>query len=197
VTLGIADHPAINQAITAAPPLVEVLPAFLDFVSDLPLVAHNARFDARFLSAALDDHPLTNPIVDNLELALLLLPNLASHQLAKVAEAADLSVDDLTAEWAILDLDSNFAGHTVSVATLHNAVTDVYVLHRVYQRLLEVFDDPGLVHDLLNALLPEAFVPDAVFTGVDDVLLAPLRAQCDWAMRPAEATPAPRRPDRM
>ncbi len=190
VILGIADDPAISQAITAAPPLAEVLPAFLDFVSDLPLVAHNARFDARFLSAALDDHPLTNPIVDNLELAVLLLPNLASHQLAKVAEAVDLSVDDLTAEWAILDLDSNFAGHTVSAATLHNAVTDVYVLHRVYRRLLEIFDDPGPVHDLLHALLPEAFAPDAAFNGVDDVLLAPLRAQCDWAMCPAEVTPS-------
>lgn len=193
ITLGIADDGgcptyALRDAIATAPSLAEVLPQFLDFVGDLPLIAHNARFDARFLSAAMGDQQLTNSVVDNLELAMLLLPGLASHKLAKVAEAVDLPVDDLTAEWSTLDLDSNFAGHTVSAATLHNAVTDVYVLHRVYQRLLELLDAPGPAHDLLHALLPEAFAPDAAFNGLDDVLLAPLRAQCDWAMHPAEAT---------
>lgn len=189
VTLGIADNQDIGQAIAAALPLAEVLPRFLDFVGNLPLVAHNARFDARFLSAALDGQPLANPIVDNLELATLLLPNLPHHQLSVVAEAVGLPMDDLAAEWASLVLDSNFTGHAVSATTLHNAITDVYVLHRVYRRLLEMLDTPGPPRNLLRALLPEAFHPDATFNGVDNDHLAPLRTRCNWAMRPSQATP--------
>ena len=110
ITLGMVDHPAMEQAINIAPPLLDILPEFLSFIDTLPLVAHNARFDGRFMAAALGVNELPNLLVDNLELSLLLFPNLSAHQLAAVADAVGLPVNDLGAQWASLHLDSNFSG---------------------------------------------------------------------------------------
>ena len=71
-----------------------------------------------------------------MELALLLHPNLPAHQLSALAEAVGLPLNDLGDQWAELSLDSNFGAHLVSRETLHNAVTDVYVLYRVYDHFL-------------------------------------------------------------
>lgn len=40
-----------NATVAGAPPIQAVLPTFLDFVGDVALVAHNARFDIGFLTA--------------------------------------------------------------------------------------------------------------------------------------------------
>jgi ATP-dependent DNA helicase RecQ len=180
IMLGIVDNPSIGQAIAVAPPLGTVLAEFLSFVGNLPLVAYNARFDARFLAAALGDQILDIPVVDALELAMLVAPNLPRHRLVDVAEALELPVEHLTAEWETLSLDSNITGHIVSAATLHNAVTDVYVLFRVYGRLLERLGASGAAGNLLRVLLPEVFDASDTFSGVDDRLLAQLRDTCRW-----------------
>lgn len=38
------------------PPFLEVIPSFLDFIEDSPLVIHNAKFDMKFLNAELTLH---------------------------------------------------------------------------------------------------------------------------------------------
>lgn len=85
ITLGMVDNPAMELAVNQAPALPLVLPEFLAFVGNLPLVAHNARFDGRFFAAALGINRPSMPLVDNLELALLLHPNLPAHQLSALA----------------------------------------------------------------------------------------------------------------
>lgn len=42
-----------NDMVAAAPPCAEVMEQFAEFISGLPLVAHNASFDRRFLDAEL------------------------------------------------------------------------------------------------------------------------------------------------
>ncbi len=42
-----------NEMVASAPPCGEVMAQFADFIGDLPLVAHNATFDRRFLDAEL------------------------------------------------------------------------------------------------------------------------------------------------
>lgn len=187
IKLGMVDDPAILEQVRAAPSLEEQLAHFLDFVEGLPLVAHNARFDGRFLHAACGQAP-PNRLVDNLELALLLLPGLPNHRLETVSESLGLPVDGLAAEWATLSLDSNVETHTVSTATLHNALTDVYVLYGVYERLLGQLEEPGPEQALLRELLPEAFAAGAPFQGVDGDTVAPLRRRCQWAMAGQAAT---------
>lgn len=71
------------------PPAAEVLPAFLDFLGDAVLVAHNLPFDLRFLQAELARvglPPLENDAICTLRLARRLLPALPSRGLTALAE---------------------------------------------------------------------------------------------------------------
>ena len=83
----------ITDAMLAdAPQLKEALRAFLDFVGDRPLAAHNAEFDIGFIRAGcrkvgLDFDPT---YVDTLILAQNLLPELGKYKLDIVAEHLDL-----------------------------------------------------------------------------------------------------------
>lgn len=189
IILGMVENPALEQAVANAPALPDVLPEFQAFVGNLPLVAHNARFDGRFIAAALGLERLPTPLVDNLELSLLLQPNLPSFQLSTLAEAVGFSMDILGEEWAGLNLDSNFSAHNVSRDTLHNAVTDVYVLYRVYDHFLQELTHNGEIQDLLKAFLPEAFDLGAQFIAVDPILLSEWSAHCDWTLNPGYASP--------
>jgi DNA polymerase III epsilon subunit-like protein len=188
ITLGMADDPALEQAVKKAPPISEILPEFLSFIEELPLVAHNARFDGRFLTAALCTNDLPSKLVDNLELAILLHPNLPAHQLASISEALGLPVDSLGAEWAALNVESNFQGHNVSTETLHNAVTDVYVLFRIYSCLITELYHPGEVRKLLQDLLPEAFEWNTTYSGFNIDLLVDWSTHCDWSIKPNQSS---------
>ncbi len=83
----------ITDAMLAdAPQLKEALRAFLSFVGDRPLAAHNAEFDIGFIRAGcrkvgLDFDPT---YVDTLILAQNLLPELGKYKLDIVAEHLDL-----------------------------------------------------------------------------------------------------------
>ena len=61
-----------DAMVIAAPPIEEVLPAFLEFLGDAVLVAHNAPFDTGFLRAACRTHGYKWPgseVVDTVTLA--------------------------------------------------------------------------------------------------------------------------------
>lgn len=74
----------------------EILPGFLDFVGDSPLIAHNASFDSGFIRAKATDLGLTvnNPIIDTLQLSRLLLTGLKRHKLEMVCEHLNISLDN-------------------------------------------------------------------------------------------------------
>jgi ATP-dependent DNA helicase RecQ len=187
VKLGLTTNPDILEAIKTAPRIEDVLPRLIGFIGHLPIVAHNARFDASFVTNALNEQPFDNPLVDSLELALLLMPHLQSHQLEQIAQEVGINIDALSKEWAELDIDTNITTHEVSSHSLHNAITDVYVLYRTYTQLLEKMNGKGATHYVLSALLPEAFADKSLFKGVEDDLLGSLRSQCNWAMNPNES----------
>ena len=66
-----------------------VVKDFKEFVGDLPMVAHNARFDCSFLSAAYKNNDLgkfENPVLDTLELSRALDPNESKHNLTVLAK---------------------------------------------------------------------------------------------------------------
>lgn len=82
---GITDGMLCGQ-----PPLEDVLPPLLEFVGDLPLVAHNAPFDMAFLRAGMRrclGREADIQCFDSLELARLALPELGGHRLQQVTEA--------------------------------------------------------------------------------------------------------------
>jgi len=73
-----------DQMLKGAPEIQQVLRAFLSFIDNSSLVAHNAPFDMGFLENKLTKHlnlDLHNPVLDTLSLARVLLPNLKNHKL--------------------------------------------------------------------------------------------------------------------
>lgn len=75
--------------LAAAPPRAHALAEFLEFLGEDALVAHNAGFDAAFLSAATDGR-FRRPVMCSLELARIVLPEARSHSLEALAAALEL-----------------------------------------------------------------------------------------------------------
>ncbi len=81
-----------DEMLEGAPSQEEALRAFLDFVGDRPLAAHNADFDMSFIAEGCRryDIPFTNTSLDSLVLAQNLLPELSKYKLDVVAEHLQL-----------------------------------------------------------------------------------------------------------
>jgi len=81
-----------DEMVAHAPSIRDVLPQFLEFCGDRPLLAHNARFDVNFVLAACRKCGLQYEptYVDTLVLAQTLLPHLSKHKLNNVADALSL-----------------------------------------------------------------------------------------------------------
>lgn len=77
-----------DSMVKDAPGIEEALDSFLKFVGDLPVVAHNASFDTGFIkvNARALGRSFDNTIVDTLQLAKNLLPNLERYRLNVVAK---------------------------------------------------------------------------------------------------------------
>jgi DNA polymerase-3 subunit alpha (Gram-positive type) len=81
-----------DEMLVGAPSQEEALRAFLAFVGERPLAAHNADFDMGFIAAGCRKYgiPFQNPSVDTLILAQNLLPDLGKYKLDIVAEHLQL-----------------------------------------------------------------------------------------------------------
>ena len=78
-----------DDMVKDAPTIENILPEFLKFCEDTVLVAHNASFDTGFIRIAVERAglgELHHTIVDTLELARALLPELNKHKLDIVCE---------------------------------------------------------------------------------------------------------------
>lgn len=78
-----------DDMVKDAPTIENILPEFLKFCEDTVLVAHNASFDTGFIRIAAERTglgELHHTIVDTLELARALLPELNKHKLDIVCE---------------------------------------------------------------------------------------------------------------
>ena len=73
-----------NDLLVEAPDCETVMARFADWIGDLPLVAHNAGFDSRFLDAELAalGRQRTNPMACTMLAARRLFPEAANHKLA-------------------------------------------------------------------------------------------------------------------
>lgn len=76
-----------------APYIFEVLPGLMEFLGELPIVAHNAPFDMAFLTGACMDagQVLQNDSIDTLALAREAFPGLKSYKLEYLKEIFDLT----------------------------------------------------------------------------------------------------------
>ncbi len=70
---------------------------FLSWVGDLPMVAHNAKFDVSFLEMAMKKYQLgsfTNPVLDTLEISRTLDSGYARHSLSALVKRYDVPWDE-------------------------------------------------------------------------------------------------------
>jgi DNA polymerase-3 subunit epsilon len=79
-----AVHGISDEEVRGQPILRDVLPRFADYCGDLPLVAHNGRFDFKFLECAVkrDKGPApTGPLIDTFALSKKVFPGLLNYRL--------------------------------------------------------------------------------------------------------------------
>lgn len=111
-----------NEMVYDAPPISEVLPRFLDFIEEFPLVGHNINsFDYRFIDIACKELDIPSPKnkrIDTLPLSKQVLPELENHQLSTLCE--------------YYDMDTSGA---------HRALFDCYLCNNLYRFLMHI-DEP-------------------------------------------------------
>lgn len=99
-------------------PLHDVLQEFLDYVDDLPIVAHNGDFDYSFIRAAciqLGLPPLANKRIDTISLAKRYLEEVPNYKLETLVEFLK-----------------------IPVAGLHRSLNDCFATMQLYQQLNKI-----------------------------------------------------------
>jgi len=88
----IFDHMVKGQ-----PFIEDLLPSFAEFCGDDPLVAHNASFDAQFLTADIKKHEALAPrgvILDTLPIARKVFPGLPNYKLVTLVQHLKITAAD-------------------------------------------------------------------------------------------------------
>ncbi len=135
--LGLEREAGGRLALPDAAPLCEVLADFRAWAGELPLVAHNARFDYGFLDAAcraeLGESIAWERLLDTMELACLALPTLPSLKLEDLA--VHLEIKSGTPLGAQVERLARAGQVDFEWGRFHNAVVDVLVLAVVFGEL--------------------------------------------------------------
>jgi DNA polymerase-3 subunit alpha (Gram-positive type) len=84
-----------DDMVKDAPDVDVVLKEFAEWMGDCTLVAHNASFDMGFINVGFKKYGLpkpTNPVIDTLELARFLLPDMKNHRLNTLCKKFDIEL---------------------------------------------------------------------------------------------------------
>jgi DNA polymerase-3 subunit epsilon len=84
-----------NRMIANSPPNADVMREFSAFIGDMPLVAHNASFDKKFLDAELDriGKKAKQPIACSMRIARRIYQKTPNHQLGTLVKFAHIKTD--------------------------------------------------------------------------------------------------------
>ncbi|MBC8446826.1 MAG: RecQ family ATP-dependent DNA helicase [Chloroflexi bacterium] len=154
-----------EEEFAQAVPLHQAIAEFQQFVADLPLVAHNARFDSSFVRYASQvqchQGDILNPVLDTLELAVLLHPTLPAHRLQTLRD--ELLPPDYESQSAFQDVLHRFAAQG---KTYHDARYDVIVTWYLFRRLLDDLNglDAPVLCEWLRLLPPERYLLSNLIT---------------------------------
>ena len=101
----------------------EVIKDFQKYIEDLPLVAHNAKFDMSFLEMAYKKYDLgeiSNTIIDTLELSRVLDSGYARHNLSALVKRYDIPFDEDNHHRADYDAEATAYVLTKMLKKLHD-----------------------------------------------------------------------------
>ncbi|MFB6230067.1 MAG: DEDD exonuclease domain-containing protein [Salinibacter sp.] len=146
-----------------APPMEDVLPAYLDFLGEGVFVAHNQSFDRDFIDAELERlgrNPLQNDGLCTLRLARRLLPGLDSKGLSRLAQFYDIDVDGRHRALGDAEATSIVLRRLLQQLEFeHRIETLDELLSFQYQSYQTVRETPSHLEQIRNEVLPD--VPDA------------------------------------
>lgn len=79
-----------------APGIQQVLPSFLEFIGNCPLVAHNSSFDMGFIKnkAAKLNMTVDNKVIDTLRISRNTFPELHNHKLNTVCQYLNIALKE-------------------------------------------------------------------------------------------------------
>ncbi len=83
-----------NEMVQDAASIEDVLPEFLDYVDDYPLIAHNAPFDVGFLnyfSERLVGRIIQNPVIDTIDISKRIFSQYRFHNLDSMLKRLGIS----------------------------------------------------------------------------------------------------------
>lgn len=123
-----------NRMVRQAPGAAEVMQQLYDFIGDIPLVAHNAAFDRKFLQAELQRiaQPVRAPMLCSMRIARRIYPTARNHQLATLVRHASV-VETGTYHRALADAEMT-AGLWLR---MHQELEKCFSLKRVPLALLQ------------------------------------------------------------
>lgn len=77
-----------NSMVKNAPYPEDIMPDIKNFITDLPIIAHNANFDSKFLTAEMNriNHSIKNSFLCTLLLSRRLIPDLPTYKLGYLKE---------------------------------------------------------------------------------------------------------------
>ncbi len=124
-----------NAMIRSAPPPAKVLAAMMEFMGDLPLVAHNASFDSKFLDAelALMKQERSQEFACSMMLSRRIYPACPNYQLGSLVK--HLRLPDAKRHHRAL-ADAQMTAHLL--IKLISDIKDQYKLDSVPHKLLRV-----------------------------------------------------------
>ena len=96
---------------------------FMKFVGDKPMVAHNAKFDIGFISAAMNKYNMgefTNTVIDTMSMARMLYPNWRNHKLSTLVKELDVPWDESAHHRGDYDSEGTAIGFYKMCKTLYN-----------------------------------------------------------------------------
>lgn len=114
-----------DEMVKNAETIDEVMPKVLDFIGDSVIVAHNASFDIGFIkyNAEKLGYEFKSTYIDTLRMAKELFPNFKKYKLGAIAENLGIKVD-----------------------TAHRALADVETLVKVFNIMLNILKEKGVVN---------------------------------------------------
>lgn len=99
-----------DEMVKGKPTIDSLLPAFAEFCGDDILVAHNAPFDAQFLTADIKKHEIFAPrgvVLDTLPIARKVFPGLPNYKLGTLVQHLKIP----TTDFHRAEEDATYCGH--------------------------------------------------------------------------------------
>jgi len=146
-------HKISNEKVIDAPDISEVLPEFAEFTENTVVVAHNAKFDFRFIDYFMKEHNMQCSIVnilDTLSLTRLLFPEIGRYNLDRLIDY--FSLYELTEE-AIrgLHMDNNTFANDEHYRhrALYDAINTAFIFIRCVEKIKRL-GLPEKLHSLIR-----------------------------------------------